>query len=389
MPVPIKCFETGKRSLPTAYIFKIRLLFFALPKDIVLANGKPGDDALRYAFEDCVFDTDRRELRRGFSVIPTAPQAFDLLEYLIRNRERVVSKDDLVAAIWRGRAISDAALTTRLNAARAAIGNFGEEQRLIKTLQRRGFRFICAVQELPAPTRVAIVETPTEQANATLPSMSTNRRLAAIVFGDLAGYYAAMKHDEEGTAAAVRALRRKVIEPKLAEYQGRLIVAVTNSFIAEFASPLAALKCSLAIQSQLATENVIALKLRIGLNLGDIIVEDGGNVHGEGVMVASRLQELADPGGILMSDKIFYEVEGKIDVAFEDRGEMTVTNVLRPLRVFHTSSLLKKFLRPKCPIRATIESSELASQINLTLRPRCLILMLLTDPLEKPFSANC
>jgi len=336
MPVPIKCFETGKRSLPTAYIFKIRLLFFALPKDIVLANGKPGDDALRYAFEDCVFDTDRRELRRGSSVIPTAPQAFDLLEYLIRNRERVVSKDDLVAAIWRGRAISDAALTTRLNAARAAIGDSGEEQRLIKTLQRRGFRFICAVQELPAPTRVAIVETPTEQANATLPSMSTNRRLAAIVFGDLAGYYAAMKHDEEGTAAAVRALRRKVIEPKLAEYQGRLIVAVTDSFIAEFASPLAALKCSLAIQSQLATENVIALKLRIGLNLGDIIVEDGGNVHGEGVMVASRLQELADPGGILMSDKIFYEVEGKIDVAFEDRGEMTVTNVLRPLRVFHT-----------------------------------------------------
>jgi class 3 adenylate cyclase len=294
---------------------------------------RAGDDALRYAFEDCVFDTDRRELRRGSGIVPTTPQAFDLLEYLIRNRERVVSKNDLVAAIWKGRAISDAALTTRLNAARAAIGDSGEEQRLIKTLQRRGFRFICAVRELPAPASAAVVETADQPA---LPPTSTNRRLAAIVFGDLAGYYAAMKRDEEGTAAAVRAMRTKVIEPKLAEYQGRLVVAVTDSFIAEFASPLAALKCALAIQSQLTTENIIALKLRIGVNLGDIIVEDGGNVHGEGVMVASRLQALADPGGILMSDKIFREIEGKLDAAFEDRGELTVTNVLRPLRVYHT-----------------------------------------------------
>ena len=261
-----------------------------------------------------------------------------MLEYLISNRERVVSKDDLVAVIWKGRAISDAALTTRLNAARAAVGDSGEEQRLIKTLQRRGFRFIGAVQELPASSGAAVAEIPAEQPKPALPPTSTNRRLAAILFGDLAGYYAAMKRDEEGTAAAVRTLRRKVIEPRLAEFQGRLIVAVTNSFIAEFASSLAALKCALAIQSQLATENVIALKLRVGLNLGDIIVEDSGNVHGEGVMVASRLQALADPGGILMSDKIFREVEGKVEAAFEDRGELTDTNMLRPLRTYQIRS---------------------------------------------------
>jgi TolB-like protein/Tfp pilus assembly protein PilF len=102
---------------------------------------------LRYFFEDYALDTDRRELRRGADVVPTTPQVFDLLDYLIRHRERVVSKDDLVNAVWNGRIVSDAALTTRLNAARAAIGDNGDKQRLIKTMPRRGFRFVGTVQE--------------------------------------------------------------------------------------------------------------------------------------------------------------------------------------------------------------------------------------------------
>jgi TolB-like protein len=89
---------------------------------------------LRYLFEEYAFDTDRRELHRGTDAVSITPQVFDLLEYLIRNRERVVSKDDLIKAIWNGRSVSDAALTTRLNAARDAIGDSGEEQRFIKTL---------------------------------------------------------------------------------------------------------------------------------------------------------------------------------------------------------------------------------------------------------------
>ncbi|WP_426435527.1 winged helix-turn-helix domain-containing protein [Bradyrhizobium genosp. P] len=102
---------------------------------------------MRFLFESFVFDTDRRELHRGSDVVALAPQVFDLLEFLIRNRERVVSKDDLINAIWNGRSVSDAALTTRLNAARSAIGDSGGEQRLIKTLPRRGFRFVGPVQQ--------------------------------------------------------------------------------------------------------------------------------------------------------------------------------------------------------------------------------------------------
>jgi len=106
---------------------------------------------LRYRFEEFAFDIDRRELHRGAEVVSITPQVFDLLEYLIRNRERVVSKDDLINAIWNGRIVSDAALTTRLNSARAALGDSGEEQRLIKTLPRKGFRFVGAVREERAP----------------------------------------------------------------------------------------------------------------------------------------------------------------------------------------------------------------------------------------------
>jgi TolB-like protein len=102
---------------------------------------------LLYFFEDYVLDSNRRELRRGAALVSLAPQVFDLLEFLIRNRERVVSKDDLFASIWDGRVVSDSALTTRINGARTAIGDSGEEQRLIRTLPRKGLRFVGGVRE--------------------------------------------------------------------------------------------------------------------------------------------------------------------------------------------------------------------------------------------------
>ena len=102
---------------------------------------------MRYIFENYAFDTDRRELHRGKDVVSIGPQVFDVLDYLIRNRERVVSKDELIKAIWYGRVVSEAALTTRINAVRSAVGDSGEEQRLIKTLPRKGFRFVGQVLE--------------------------------------------------------------------------------------------------------------------------------------------------------------------------------------------------------------------------------------------------
>ena len=104
---------------------------------------------MRYRFEDYVLDAARRELRRGAELIAVEPQVFDLLDYLIRHRDCVVSKDDLMAAVWNGRIVSESALTSRINSARAAIGDSGEGQRLIKTLRGKGFRFIGVVSEEP------------------------------------------------------------------------------------------------------------------------------------------------------------------------------------------------------------------------------------------------
>jgi TolB-like protein len=139
---------------------------------------------LRYLFEEYAFDTDRRELHRGADVVSVAPQVFDLLDYLIRNRERVVSKDDLINAIWNGRSVSDAALTTRLNAARSAIGDSGEQQRLIKTLPRKGFRFVGAVREAQEPAGAATADPPGEPPKPAL-TLPEKPSIAVLPFANL------------------------------------------------------------------------------------------------------------------------------------------------------------------------------------------------------------
>jgi DNA-binding winged helix-turn-helix (wHTH) protein len=100
---------------------------------------------VQFLFADHVLDTDRRELRRGAEPVAVEPQVFDLLIYLVQNRDRVVSKDDLIASVWGGRIVSDSTLTSRINAARRAIGDSGEAQKLIRTIARKGLRFVGAV----------------------------------------------------------------------------------------------------------------------------------------------------------------------------------------------------------------------------------------------------
>ncbi len=137
---------------------------------------------LRYIFEEYAFDTDRRELHRGADAVSVAPQVFDLLDYLIRNRERVVSKDDLINAIWNGRIVSDAALTTRLNVARSVIGDSGEEQRLIKTLPRKGFRFVGPVREAREVAGLNPGDAP-----ESVPAVPDKPSIAVLPFANMSG----------------------------------------------------------------------------------------------------------------------------------------------------------------------------------------------------------
>src|SRR5215475_15828984 len=102
---------------------------------------------MQFRFADCVLDSGRRELTRGSQAIAVGPQVFDLLAYLVRNRERVVSKDDLLDAVWGGRIVSESTMTSHINAVRKAIGDSGDAQRLVRTVARKGFRFVGAVTE--------------------------------------------------------------------------------------------------------------------------------------------------------------------------------------------------------------------------------------------------
>jgi DNA-binding winged helix-turn-helix (wHTH) protein len=142
-----------------------------------------------FLFENYAFDTDRRELRHGTVAVPVEPQVFDLLAYLIKNRERVASKDDLVAAIWGGRIVSESTLTTRINAARGAIGDSGAEQRLIKTLARKGLRFVGDVREEARPDKVTPIgrgHVATQQPNPEL-SLPDKPSIAVLPFANLSG----------------------------------------------------------------------------------------------------------------------------------------------------------------------------------------------------------
>jgi len=169
----------------------------------MLRGGGGGSALWFYRFDDFSLDTDRRELRRGADLVPIEPQVFDLLVYLIRNRDRVVSKDDLIAAIWGGPIVSESALTTRLNAARTAIGDSGEAQRLIKTFQRKGIRFVVVAREeqTPADAAAAVAAEPAAPALA-LPDRPS---IAVLPFENMSGdpeqeYFASGMADEIITA---------------------------------------------------------------------------------------------------------------------------------------------------------------------------------------------
>ncbi len=164
------------------------------------------------------------------------------------------------------------------------------------------------------------------------------RRLAAIVAADIVGYSRLMGEDEPGTLNAIGALRSDVIDPAIAARGGRLVKAMGDGFLLEFASAVEAVECALEVQDrvgQMADEAKAAqsIELRIGVNVGDIMVEDG-DVFGDGVNVAARLEGLSDPGGVLLSRSAYDQVRDKVQYAFEDLGERALKNIARPVQVF-------------------------------------------------------
>jgi adenylate cyclase len=168
--------------------------------------------------------------------------------------------------------------------------------------------------------------------------VTQTRRLAAILAADVAGYSRLMGADEEGTLAALKALRREVADPKIKEHRGRIVKTTGDGLLLEFASVVDAVRCAVEVQREITERNADVppdrrIELRMGINLGDII-RDGRDIFGDGVNVAARLEALAEPGGIYVSRVVHDQVRDKLDVAFEDLGEQQVKNIARPVHVW-------------------------------------------------------
>jgi adenylate cyclase len=170
-----------------------------------------------------------------------------------------------------------------------------------------------------------------------MPQERVQRRLAAILAADVVGYSALMERAEEATYVEFERLKRDVIEPSLSRHEGRLIKTTGDGALGEFASPSAAVRCAVEIQERIASGGS-SLSLRIGVNLGEVIVGADGDLFGDGINIAVRLEGIADPGSILTSEKVYSEVEGKLDVGFENRGEQQLKNIAKPVRVYAVSA---------------------------------------------------
>ena len=165
-----------------------------------------------------------------------------------------------------------------------------------------------------------------------------DRRLAAILAADVVGYSRLMGQDEVGTLARLRAHRRELTDPKIAEHKGRIVKTTGDGLLIEFPSVVEAVTCGLAVQRGMIERNTGVpedqrIEFRIGINLGDIIIDEGG-IYGDGVNIAARLEGLAPPGGICVSRVVRDQVRDRLDVAFDDMGEQQVKNIARPLRVY-------------------------------------------------------
>src|SRR3984893_4527700 len=170
------------------------------------------------------------------------------------------------------------------------------------------------------------------------------RRLAAILAADVVAHAPLIEADEEGTLHRLKSLRAEVVDPKIAEHRGRIVKTTGDGLLVEFGSVVDALRCAAEVQAAIANSNDPLppdrrIEFRIGIHQGDIVVEDG-DIFGDGVNVAARLEGLAEAGGICVSARVPEDASVRIDLSFEDIGEQALKNITRPIRVYRVSNTL-------------------------------------------------
>jgi adenylate cyclase len=165
------------------------------------------------------------------------------------------------------------------------------------------------------------------------------RRLAAVLAADVAGYSRLMGRDEERTLANLKSFRKTLFDPAIAAHRGRIVKTTGDGMLVEFASAVDAARCAVEVQRGMAGQNAdipqdLRIEFRIGIHVGDIIIDDN-DIFGDGVNIAARLEGIAEPGGVCISDDAHRQIRGKIDIAFDDIGEQTLKNIAEPMRAWH------------------------------------------------------
>ena len=305
-----------------------------------------GDKALIYRFADCSLDADRRELRRGGEPVDVEPQVFDLLHHLIRHRERVVTRDDLIAGVWQGRIVSESTLTSRITAVRKAIGDSGQAQRLIRTMPRKGFRFVGDVREGHAPSPTAAEQ------EARVPSVG--RRQLTVLACTVDSSTLSARLDPEDLLKLIAGCQA-VVKTTVEQFGGCLGHPIADGTLAYFGYPEAHEDdAERAVRAGLAAVRAVAVlphpcrggrpALRIGIATGLVVVGDqaisaGGVEHilaGEAPPLAARLRAEAAAGEVVVSRETRRLIGGFFDYA---DGEVKSIGV----RVMGESTVASRF----------------------------------------------
>ncbi|MDX8503331.1 winged helix-turn-helix domain-containing protein [Mesorhizobium sp. VK4C] len=277
---------------------------------VLEGNGLSSSPPTTFVLDGVTVDVSSETLRdKSNSTIALRHQTFAVLRHLLENADRVVTKDELMRAVWNGIAVTDDSLVQCIHEIRAALND--SRQAVVETVPRRGYRLV-------------------------LPS-NAGPRMATILAAELAADGRPPGEDERGRAAPIRAYRQ-IIDRLLAQHAGRVSGSAQERVVAEFTGPVEALRCASEIQQEIDRRNCEVpktkrLRFRIGVHLGYVVAE-GGHLGGEAVEIAAHLQTLSRPSGICVTEAVHAQAQDRLSLEFVDLGEHKLTDVAHALRIY-------------------------------------------------------
>lgn len=319
----------------------------------MLGESERQSTAMRFLFGDYSLDEGRRELCRAGTAVHVEPQVFDLLQYLVRNRDRVVTKEELLSSVWHGRIVSESTLSTRINAARRAIGDTGESQSLIKTVARRGLRFVGAVRcqvsppgetDTDAPPRPqdlrSVLQAPWAWRGDLAPAPATCVLLASLL----------PTSDAADRDEAMLARRFDVIANFIGAHGGRVVSRTHGSLVAGFDDAAQAVRAAVEFQQEMVARNTsladgAQLHFRVGISAEALVADgirtegEGVRPEGEGLRIAGSLAGAADPDGVCVSEPICLQAGALPNLHSIDRGQVAVPSLATPVHAYAVERL--------------------------------------------------